>query len=1105
MSIHIALNHITTYRYDKLVSLGPQIVRLRPAPHARTPILNYSLKIKPEKHFINWQQDPQGNYLARLNFPDKTDLFHIEVDLTADMMVINPFDFFLESYAEEFPFEYEPALVKELKPFLETDQQGPAFESYFKALPRKKRRTIDHLVELIQGMNKDIRYIVRLEPGVQTPDETFRLRSGSCRDSAWALVHLLRRQGLAARFVSGYLIQLKADVKPLEGPAGAAEDFTDLHAWAEVYLPGAGWIGLDPTSGLLTGEGHIPLVAAPEPASASPVSGMVSPSEVTFHHQMKVTRLHEDPRVTKPYTSLQWDQIISLGRKVDAEFKEGDVRLTMGGEPTFVSIDDMESAQWNTAALGEQKRQLSQNLLTRLKQRWAPGALIYTGQGKWYPGEQLPRWVLGCYWRKDGKPVWKDEKWLADETKTYSFDGKDAKNFITALTRHLGVLPGCILDGYEDVFYYLCKEKRLPGNVNPLDSKIKDELERERLTRIFAKDLGEVVGYALPLKSRAEGETTQWLSAPWHFRAGHMFLIPGDSPMGLRMPLDSLPWLEPKDQPELYQRDPLERTGELADPFLQNEVPVNKAGQTAKDKNKQKQEKPPEVVRTALCVEARKGGLYVFLPPVEKIEEYLNLIAGIEKTASELKMPVVIEGYAPPYDPRVESFQITPDPGVIEVNVAPSGSWEQLVEQTGSLYEQAHLARLGTDKFMLDGKHSGTGGGNHMVLGGRTPGDSPFLRNPKLLASMVSYWNNHPSLSYLFSSQFVGPTSQAPRVDEGRRDSVYELEIAIEQVDDQIRKFGQCPPWIVDRLFRHLLVDGTGNTHRAEFCIDKLFSPDTSRGRLGLVELRGFEMPPHHQMNLVQQLLIRSLVCHFWKKPYQEKLVRWDTSLHDRFFLPFFVNKDFQDVLADLNQAGFGLKPEYFAPHLEFRFPKIGEVQYQNINLELRTAIEPWYVLGEEPAGGGTARYVDSSVERLQIRVKGATNGRYCVCCNQRKIPLHATAEEGEFIAGVRYRAWQPPSCLHPTIPVHAPLVFDIFDLWQKRSLGGCVYHVSHPGGRNYDTFPVNAFEAEARRNARFFKIGHTHGTIDHVLSEERNADFPMTLDLRRTAPVHGA
>jgi uncharacterized protein (DUF2126 family) len=1097
MSIRIALHHVTKYKYERPISLGPQIVRLKPAPHSRTPILSYSLKITPAEHFINWQQDPQGNYLARLVFPNKTDVFEVAVDLIADMTVINSFDFFLTEEAMEFPFEYEVGLKSELKPYLEKQEYGEKFMLYLSTFGQTKKPTMDALVELIQQLNKDIRYLIRMEPGVQTPDETLEKKSGSCRDSAWLLVNLLRHKGLAARFVSGYLVQLQADVKSLDGPSGAENDFTDLHAWAEVYLPGAGWVGLDATSGLLTGEGHIPLVATPEPSSAAPISGLLEASKTEFSHEMSVSRCYEDPRVTKPYTEAQWQKIQLIGEKVDQALFQNDVKLTMGGEPTFVNTENVAAPEWNTEALGKEKFLLSEKLFRKLKVRWTKGALIYSGQGKWYPGEQLPRWVLGCYWRKDGKAIWRNEKLLADESVQGNYTTALAKRFIETLAMSLGVDQNNILPGYEDSWYYMWKENRLPINVDTKDSKLKDELERNRIAKVFEQGLGEIVGYTLPLTSKDIKSAVVWVSSPWVFSSKNMHLIQGDSPMGLRMPLDSIPWAKKEDIKQIVERDPqipLDAFDENVNAlYKQIEILKNQIEKLTISKGSSAK----EIVRTALCVEQRHGRMYIFLPPLETMEVYLDLIKHIEHTAETLNISVVIEGYAPPFDPRVEVFKITPDPGVIEVNVAPVSNWRDLVNQTTSLYEEAHLTRLGTEKFMLDGKHTGTGGGNHIVLGGLTPSESPFLRRPDLLASIVSYWNNHPSLSYLFSGQFIGPTSQAPRVDEGRKDSIYELELAVKQVDEEIRKFGQCPPWIVDRLFRHLLVDGTGNTHRTEICIDKLYSPDSTTGRLGLVEFRGFEMPPHAQMSIAQQLLIRALVMRFWNKPYKEKLIRWNTSLHDRFLLPHFVKQDFQEVLLDLNQAGFELSMDYFVPHFEFRFPKIGAVDYNNIHLEIRTAIEPWYVLGEEPAGGGTSRYVDSSLEKVQIKINGRFGDRYMICCNGRQVPLHSTEIEGEYVAGIRYRAWQPPSCLHPTIGVHAPLNFDVIDTWNMRSIGGCVYFVSHPGGRLEEAFPINAYAAESRRVARFFKIGHTPGKWSVLPGYEISSDYPLTLDLR--------
>ncbi len=1092
MPIRVAIEHRTTYHFDRPVRLGPHVVRLRPAPHTRTPTTQYSLTVEPADHFINWQQDPFGNFLARLVFPEPATTLSFTVDLVADLTVINPFDFFLEDSAEHIPFAYEPGVASDLAPYLVVDPAGPLVDDFVGRLRAElptPMASVAFLWEVNHRVQRAVDYSVRMEPGVQTPDETLAKALGSCRDSGWLLVQIMRRLGLAARFVSGYLVQLVADEVPLEGPSGPTEDFTDLHAWCEVYVPGAGWIGLDPTSGLFAGEGHIPLACTPEPTRAAPVTGALEPAGVTFSYANIVRRVHEDPRVTKPYSPEQWARIDAVGHAVDAALVEGDVRLTQGGEPTFVSVDDRESAQWTVDADGPDKRELATELARRLVERHGPGPLVQHTQGKWYPGEPLPRWQIQLTWRPDGTPLWPRQDLLLDPA--LDDDQPEvlvavAERFARALSGRLGIPADCLHAAYEDPLVRLVQEAARPDGAPPAPLAGVDELAIEpkpadaRLAAVAALDAdpGEPVGWTFPLFRQED----TWATTRWRLRRSHVFLVPGDSPMGMRLPLRSLYWAPKPTDPERSRFDrlaPLPK--EVRTEARLTVVPLDEAR------------------TTAVCVEPRRGRLHVFLPPVDALEHALALLAAVEDTAVALEQPIVLEGYPLPGDDRVRSVTVAPDPGVIEVNVQPAASWPELRDLVNELYADARASRLSTETFALDGGHTGTGGGNHLTLGGPTPPDSAFLRRPDLLRSLLTYWQHHPSLSYVFSTRFIGPTSQAPRVDEGRDDNLYELEIAFGELE---RHGEETAPWLVDRLFRHLLTDVTGNTHRAEFCIDKLFSPDTERGRLGLVEMRGFEMPPHPEMALVQALLVRAIVARCWREPYRAPLVRWGTELHDRFLLPWWAQTDLYDVVDDLVDHGFAVERSWFAPFLEFRYPRLGSVHLDGVTIEVRAAIEPWLVLGEEVSATGTARYVDSSTERLQVRAENLITGRHVITCNGRPVPLSVTSEPGTYVGGVRYKAWQPWSALHPTIDAHTPLVFDLVDRWNGRAVGGCTYHVAHPGGRAYDRLPVNANEAEARRVSRFEAAGHTPGPVDVVgLQADMDAtgwEHPRTLDLRR-------
>jgi uncharacterized protein (DUF2126 family)/transglutaminase-like putative cysteine protease len=1058
MGTKVAVHHESRYRYDQPVSLGPQTIRLRPAPHCRTPILSYSLEIEPTDGIRSWQFDPLANHVARVVFPSDTLEFSVTVDLVVDMIPINPFAFLLEPEAEMVPFTYKPEVARDLEPFLSVEPAGQHFSEFVDSI-RGPQPTIAFLLGLNERVRNQVAYTTRLEHGVQSCEQTLLMGTGSCRDSSWLLVQICRQLGLAARFVSGYLIQL-ADDESLAGEVGRKTDSADLHAWAEVYLPGVGWLGMDPTSGLLTTEGHIPLACSTTPSDAAPILGTVGRAGVEFTYEVTVSRLDEAPSLTSPFSERDWNKIRGLAYYVDRDLKAQDVRLTMGGEPTFVGLDDAESAQWNLEALGPQKRSAGLALIRSIRHRIAPGALLHFGQGKWYPGEPMPRWAFHCISRKDGVPVWENGDLFALETKNDAYDNTQAYTFLQALSRRLGAEPENILPAMEPL-----TEQKDP------------------------------TGFILPLRRRQPAGNLIWSSQLWFPRPEKFTLSVGDSPIGYRIPLEMMPWVAPdaiayevdEDEqvklpsaaarrPEMFNQDP------RSDPLQ----PIAEDAASAL-----------ELIRPSLCVQAREGRLHVFLPYVSVLADYLDLVAAVEETSQHLQKPVWIEGYSAPSDLRIQVFSLTPDPGVLEVNMPPTSEWDELETLNEILAEEAQRRRLIAAKFAYDGTHLATGGGSHITLGGPTLADSPILRRPDVLRSLVSFWQNHPSLSYLFAGMYVGPTSQYPRVDEARVDALYELEVAFSHLPP-----GGCPPDIVDGLFRNLLVDVTGNSHRAEFCIDKLYPPAGQGLRLGLLELRAFEMPPHYRMGLLQTLLVRALVVLFWKEPFIGSLLRWGTALHDRFMLPHFVERDFIDVLDTLRSAGYQFVDKWFASHLEFRFPKIGEIEADGVRLELRQALEPWNVLAEEATSGGTGRSVDSSLERIQVKVTGfIVASRYAVSCNGRRVPLHPSGAAGEALAGIRYRARRLSAALHPTIPVHTPLTFDLIDSWKERSAGRCTYYASQPDGTLHFTRPADAAEARERRLRRFVVTAPPEGVIA-IPPLEDNPIFPMTLDLRWPAPV---
>ena len=1161
MSISVALSHRTTYEYDRLVTLAPHVVRLRPAPHSRTPIKSYSLRIEPEDHFLNWQQDAYANWHARLVFTKPTRKFSVTVDLVADMVAINPFDFFLEESCEDVPFSYAPEQKRDLRPYLKKVGRGQAFKDFAAQVPVQDGRTIDWLVAINAFLAERIDYTIRMEPGVQSPSVTIRKALGSCRDSAWLMVALMREFGYAARFVSGYLIQLTADQKPIEGPAGPEDDFTDLHAWCEVYLPGAGWVGMDPTSGLFAGEGHIPLAATPEPGSAAAITGAHDFAEVSFSFDMHVKRIDEPPRVTRPLSPEQWAEIDRAGEAVEAKLKAQDMRLTMGGEPTFVSAIDRDGAEWTTEAVGPTKRAYADNLVRRLRERFAPHGVLHHGQGKWYPGEPLPRWAYSLIWRGDGLPLWSEAELLAKENTGHATH-ETAEEFSERLVEALELGEEAFAHPvFEDPMHFVGKEAMLPDNVTVEDNKLDDPQERARLVRMLNNGLTNPVSYVIPIQlAQAKASARRrfrWATDVWGTRRDKLFLLPGDSPAGYRLPLNSLskseefkqyfrdtmlrrkrglaprravrrgPEVEEDHESEEFLTTPFYGPGYgpggmvgYGQPIMPAPAPVRQIRQKRKNAAPgPAQDQGEDVwlrdvdssddwlqgeysfwvegmpIRTALAVEPRDGILHVFMPPTGSSDEYLDLVEAVEETAAAMNLPVRIEGYEPPRDGNFNVIRVTPDPGVIEVNIHPANDWRSLKDINEALYEEARQSGLDSFTFMVDGRLTGSGGGNHIVVGGATPADSPFLRRPDLVASLIRYWQRHPSLSYLFSGTFIGPTSQAPRFDEGLADKVYEMEIALSELT-RMQNSGQAFPWLSDRILRHLLTDLTGNTHRAEICIDKMYSPDGPTGRLGLVEFRGFEMPPHWQMSMAQALVMRGLLAWFWDKPYTEPLIHWGQDLHDKFLLPHYCRADFNEVLSDLSGAhGFAFRPDWYDAQYEMRFGEVGHTQVEGLKLTLRNGIEPWLVLGEEATGGGTSRYVDSSLERVELKVEGDLGRRFVITCNQVEVPLQEVGPE-TYVAGIRFRSWQPWSSLHPTIPAHAPLVFDVYDRVVGRSVGGLKYLVAHEGGRAHESRPINDLEAEGRRRVRFQEGQHTPFAFEPRKPRE-NLWNRTTLDLR--------
>lgn len=1068
MSTRIALTQRYEYRFSRSVQLSTHWLRLRPAPHTAGRISAYSLRVHAETHYLNWLRDPFENHLARLDFPDPTDAVTLEIDLIAELEPVNPFEFLVEPFAASHPFDYPEQLRKELAPYLRRGTSGSKLNQFLKKLKLKS----GYITEQIGAINEYVSNALAVtgpgNPGAIDLETVLHQGHGSAWELAWLLTLTLRNVGLAARVTQGYRIFLDAKAKT---------DTVSNHAWSEVFLPGAGWVGLDPCGGLFINEGYIPLASAPEPLRVLPIAGYRECCEETFNETISIRRL--SPKISSwPLNESQWADLKNLGHYIDSDLNAQNIKLAMAGGLSFVSAIDTQSPEWTVAALGDGKRFAAEQLLQRLWQRLAPGGVIHLGQGEQFGGESLPRWSLA-----------------------------DAEQLAQQIADALGISDGFVMPAYEDGLSVLWQQRDL-FNGMPGADELGDPEKRRALAETLSFNNGYVSGYVLPL--RWDPARERWASGKWQFRRDAVYLLPGTSPLGYRLPLESLPvaaGAPAEADPERCQFDERgilpdvhgELSARLSTPGRKETAPI------AADVNT-----GDAAPRTALSIEVRDGRLCIFMPPLTHLEHYLELLAAIEHAASRLVVPLIIEGYEPPQDHRLRCFKLEPQAGILKVWLPEAHSWQRQLELIETTYEEAYQVGLQAERVAADGQRLSPGGGAELILGGVKPTESPFLQRPELLRSLICFWQQHPSLSYFFAGRSIGAGGDAPRPDEGRDESLYELGIALERIPA-----GEIDtPWLADRLLRHLLVDPAGDMKRAEIRIDQLYSPDRAGLRLGRMVLRSFEMAPDAKLYALQTLLVKALIAYLGRRPQQTELVDFGAALHDRFMLPSPLWQDLCNILDELNHAGYPFQPGWFEPLRDLHFPALGQVQLGNITLELRSAHEPWPLLAEETTAAGVARFIDSANERLEVRATGLTPSRYVLVCNDRRVPLQPTGTRGEYVAGVRYKASNPPSTLHPTIAPVEALVFDLVDGWTGRSIGGCTYLPSRLPlwGAAGVPLAVHSMAAGSARPVQLPPIMMTPpwsdvgkflpkgGGIRMIPAEEKAGSHPYLLDLNRSA-----
>jgi uncharacterized protein (DUF2126 family)/transglutaminase-like putative cysteine protease len=1025
MTQRIALSHRIESRFSRPVSLSTHWLRLRPAPNTRCRITAYSLNVQNNPHFINWLRDPFENHLGRLDLPEPVSELTIDMEILAELDDINPFDFLTEPDVVRFPFQYPSQLRKELVPYCRIGAVGPRLSDWLENLETRQDNTVKLLGNICAQISNDVPTVLPARPGPVDLEGLMERSQGNAWETAWLLTLSLRRLGLAARFSAGYRIQL-ADV--------SARDQVTQHAWSEVFLPGAGWVGLDPASGLFTDAGYLPLASAPEPLRAVPVVGYREACEESTQESLSLQRLIAAPDHW-PYQPAQWHDIQALSRHVEDDLRAQKISIAVSRAIGFVSATDEDAPEWKLTAPGPVKQRAAETLMQQLLTRVAPGGILHTGQGESFVGETAPRWQLACFYRRDHVPVWRNPDLLAKhQTHDQAASGRDGHRFAVALAENLGLADAYVVPAYEDSLHDMWQQRAL-ADFAPSAEQLRDPVLRRELASQLSASQSDAAGYALPL--RWDSLASRWASGTWTFRRQALYLTPGTAPMGYRLPLRSLPvaadaQIEPEPERCQFEERPL-----LAEVYGEpgarlTTLKPTEPGVHYADANGNEAKVPS----TGLCVEIRDGRLHVFLPPLTHLEHYLDLVATIEHTATGLDLPVVLEGYAPPYDFRLRRLLLEPDAGTLKVWLPESHGWSQHVDELEAVYDTAADMNLRAERELKDGSRIPPGATAELSLSGTRPATSPFLLRPELLSSLIVYWQQHPSLSYFFAGHAIGTGGNAPRVDEGRKDALYELEIALQRVP----RGNSVYPWTPDRLLRHLLTDAGGNMRRAEIRIDELYAPDRPGLRLGRTQIRSLETPPQPRLAALQTLLVLALLAMFGRQPRTPRLIQWGADLHDRFMLPRMLWEDLMQVIDDLAHAGYPFQSEWLEPFMAWRFPVLAHTQTGDIGLELRVAHEPWPLLAEETTPAGVARFIDTANARLQVRLTGLTPSRYVLFCNGKAVPLQATGTRGEAVAGIRYKAMNPPSTLHPMLPPTKKLVFDLLDTWTSQVTGGCTY-----------------------------------------------------------------